>query len=542
MQSKYLFLLSLLSGLLLAFCWPAVGFSPLVFIALVPLLMVENELLHKRPKFFGSGIFLYSWFAFIVWNLITTWWIYNSTLFGAVMAVFLNSFFQALVFSLFHFCRRKMLNPSQGYIALIAFWMSWEYIHLDWDLSWPWLNLGNAFATSPRIVQWYEYTGTFGGTLWIWLVNILIFKSISLYFQHRKKQEARKTGIIALALLLLPLGVSLIRFYTYTEKENPYNFVVIQPNIDPYEEKYGGMPYPEQIHLMLNQARSAVDSSTDFLIFPESAIQEPGIWEHNLPASYSLDSVYNYLMENPHLSIIIGASTYRRVLPGEPHNRATRKHKLYEDTYFSAHNAAIFMDTVFNMEIYHKSKLVAGVEMMPFPRLLKSMERFALDMGGTIGTIGGDEVRKCFTPIPTKPGIASSICYESAYGEFFSGFVRNGAQLMTVITNDGWWGNTPGHKQHMAFSSLRAIETRRCIARSANTGISAFFNQRGEVLQPTAYWEPAVIKGSMNANDKLTFYVRYGDYLARFAALSSCLLLLIVFVSALMKRKKPSLT
>jgi apolipoprotein N-acyltransferase len=336
---------------------------------------------------------------------------------------------------------------------------------------------------------------------------------------------------------LVPVSFSLVRYYTYKENERPFNFVVVQPNIDPYEEKYGGMAYPEQMNLMLNMARENIDERTDFLIFPESAIQEPGIWEHQLPKSYSLDSVYNFLLKNPHLSIIIGASTYSVFEPGEPLTRAARQHKMLENMWFSAHNTSIFIDTVLNMELYHKSKLVAGVEIMPFPKLFKSLEKFALDMGGTIGTIGGDDYRKSFTPVPPKPGIASAICYESVYGEFFAGFVRNGAQLMTVITNDGWWGNTPGHKQHMAFSRLRAIETRRSIARSANTGISAFINQRGDMIQPTKYWEPAVIKGSINANDKITFYVRYGDYIARFALVASALLLLISFVAIFMKRK-----
>jgi apolipoprotein N-acyltransferase len=537
MKRIHLLLLSLGSGVLFALSWPANGFSLLILVAMVPLLVVENHLLKTRPKFFGSGIFVYSYLAFFIWNLLTTWWIYNSSFFGAAMAVLLNSLFQATVFSLFHLSRRTLARPSRSYFVLIAYWITWEYFHLDWDLSFPWLNLGNVFASSPKFVQWYEYTGAFGGSIWILLVNIAIFKRFEAYIQNQRASLSVRKLILPLALIFLPLIISLSRYYTYTEKSDPYSFVVVQPNIDPYEEKYGGMPYPKQIHLMLSLAREKVDKETDFVIFPESAIQEPGIWEHQLSKSYSLDSVVLFLQDNPHLSIIIGASTYRMFEPGQKLNRAARKHKLYEDFWFSAHNAAIFIDTVLAMDIYHKSKLVAGVEMMPFPKILKAFEKFALDMGGTVGTIGGDQIRKCFTPVHPKPGIASAICYESAYGEFFAGFVRNGAQLMTVITNDGWWGNTPGHRQHMAFSSLRAIETRRSIARSANTGISAFVNQRGDVLQPTTYWEPAVIKNSLNANDKITFYVRYGDFLARFAALASVLLVLISLVSHLMKRK-----
>jgi apolipoprotein N-acyltransferase len=106
-------------------------------------------------------------------------------------------------------------------------------------------------------------------------------------------------------------------------------------------------------------------------------------------------------------------------------------------------------------------------------------------------------------------------------------YIRKGANLIFVITNDGWWGNTPGHRQHFTFSKMRAIETRRSVARSANTGISAFIDQRGDVYQATEYWVPAVIRQTINANDEITFYVKYGDYIARLSAFVAVFLVLI---------------
>jgi apolipoprotein N-acyltransferase len=118
-----------------------------------------------------------------------------------------------------------------------------------------------------------------------------------------------------------------------------------------------------------------------------------------------------------------------------------------------------------------------------------------------------------------------------------AGFVRNGANMIFIITNDGWWGNTAGHRQHMLFSSVRAIETRRSIARSANTGTSCFVNQRGDVFQATRYWEPAVIRQKINANNKITFYVRYGDYIAR-ASIFGMVIFLLIAISQRLQRKK----
>ena len=136
---------------------------------------------------------------------------------------------------------------------------------------------------------------------------------------------------------------------------------------------------------------------------------------------------------------------------------------------------------------------------------------------------------------PDSLRVSAVICYESVYGEFFARFARNGAELIFIVTNDGWWGYTPGHRQHFIYSRLRAIETRRSISRSANTGISAFVNQRGDILWQSEYWVPAVMKYDLNANSRITFYSRYGDYLARISAFISVMLLLIAISMALRK-------
>jgi apolipoprotein N-acyltransferase len=107
------------------------------------------------------------------------------------------------------------------------------------------------------------------------------------------------------------------------------------------------------------------------------------------------------------------------------------------------------------------------------------------------------------------------------------------------MTNDGWWGDTPGYKQHLIYGRLRAIETRRSIARSANTGISCFINERGDILQPTAWWKACVIKASINDNSEKTFYSQRGDIIGRVCFYVSGIVLLFVIVSSFFKR--PSL-
>ena len=176
---------------------------------------------------------------------------------------------------------------------------------------------------------------------------------------------------------------------------------------------------------------------------------------------------------------------------------------------------------------------------MPYHAVFGFLDKFAIDLGGMSGSLGKQDERSVFTspltPLQRERGtrqlaVAPVICYESIYGEFLSGYIKNGAQLIFIMTNDGWWGDTPGYRQHLSYASLAAIETRRSIARSANTGISCFINQRGDISQQTNWWTPCAIKGTINSNSEMTFYVKHGDYIGRIAAYVAAFLLFCIFV------------
>jgi apolipoprotein N-acyltransferase len=186
-----------------------------------------------------------------------------------------------------------------------------------------------------------------------------------------------------------------------------------------------------------------------------------------------------------------------------------------QDDYYDSYNTAVQLDNTGNIQLYHKSKLVPGVEQMPFPFIFKHLESIAIDLGGTTGGLGTQEERTVFSSSDNTMKAAPVVCYESIYGEYVSEYIKNGANFITIITNDGWWGDTPGYKQHLKFGRLRAIETRRWIARSANTGISCFIDPMGEIQQATKWWVPAVIAQKIYLNNEQTFYTKYGDYIAR---------------------------
>jgi apolipoprotein N-acyltransferase len=536
MKKIYLILLALFSGILLSLGWPAGGFPALLFVAFVPLLFVEDYIVQNRHNFIKGGLFLHAYLAFFVWNLCTTWWIYNSTLFGAVMAFVFNSLFMAITFHFYHVLRRNLFKGRGGYIVLIFFWVTYEYLHLDWDLTWSWLNLGNGFATFPQWIQWYEYTGTFGGTIWILAVNILIFLTLKYAFGLlRLKKRVLLYGLSTLVCLIIPITTSYLRYNSYKETTEPVNIVVVQPNIDPYNEKFGGMTSQQQLDKIIGLARQKITTATDFVVCPETAIPE-GIVENELNESWSVDSLKALLADFPKLKIVIGISSFIIYEKGE--NR-TETARVSGDSsyYFDVCNTAMYYDSAHVPQLYHKSKLVPGVEKMPFPKIMKPLEKFAIDLGGMTGSNATQEERSVFVSPDGNIKIAPVICYESIYGDFLTGYIRNGANLIFILTNDGWWGDTPGHRQHFEYARLRAIETRRSIARSANTGISGFINQRGDVLERTGYWEDGVLSMSINANEHMTFYSRFGDYFGKIFQYFALSLLIVQFIMLILNMR-----
>jgi apolipoprotein N-acyltransferase len=520
--------LSVLSGILLSLAWPEKGFAPLLFIAWIPLLIVEDYFYTNQNKVKTKKLFGLSYFSFLIWNVLTTWWVWNATAPGSVAAFVCNSLFMTVVFMLFHFTRSKTGNVI-GYISLPLYWIAFEYIHLQWELSWPWLTLGNGFASYYKWVQWYEYTGVLGGSLWILIVNILLF---ILFFQ-RQPSNFKFQNIVTALIIILPVIFSLNRYNEYKENSHPVNISIVQPNIDPYNEKFSGMSEHDQLIKLLRLSSTVTDSNTDYLVAPETALPN-GIWEDNLHNHPDIKLMRAFMKAFPKLAVVIGASTAKVYSDSAEHTLTAKKFSDNPD-YYDQFNTALQLDNSSDsIQQYHKSKLVPGVERMPYPKIFGFLEKLSINLGGASGSLGSEKEAFVFTSKDSIK-IAPIICYESVYGDYVAQYVRNGAQLLMIITNDGWWGNTPGYRQHLIYGRLRAIEMRRSIARSANTGISCFINQRGDILQPTKYWEDDAIKGVLNTNDKMTFYSKHGDDFFKIFCWTSLLLLAFTFYKKIQK-------
>lgn len=266
--------LALLSGLLLGLAWPTYGFSSLLFIAFIPLLFVENNIRNSEVKKSGLKLFGLTYLTFLLFNAISTWWIWYATAFGMFFAIGVNALLMTLVFFTYHKVALKT-NSKISLFFLAVFWISFEKFHLNWDFSWPWLNLGNGFSLNHQWIQWYEYTGVFGGTLWIWIVNIGLFVSLKNYFNYRKTNKLIKGILFNLGIVVLGIYSSLYIHHTYSEKsEGQANIIVIQPNVDPYTEKYN-ISNLETAQNLIALVEKDLDPTTDFIIAPETTFSKP---------------------------------------------------------------------------------------------------------------------------------------------------------------------------------------------------------------------------------------------------------------------------
>lgn len=521
---------AILGGILLALPWYENFSGIITSIALVPLLLIEDSLAKKRNSG-NQPLYVYSVLTFLIWNIIATYWIKNSNILAAGIVICSNTLAMSLVFGLFHITKRTFGNKI-GYLSLIVYWLSFEYTFLHAHLTWPWLNLGNAFSGDIKLIQWYEFTGTLGGTLWVLILNITFFKTIKIYFQDKNIKKLLSNILVFILFLLVPILISKKIFNTYKETGEQVKIAVIQPNFDPYLEKYD-TPQDGQLTRILGLADSIADESTNYIIAPETAISTP-IWENNLNTDSSILRIRRFVYNYPNLNFIIGASTLTKVERNQI--GVCTKFNAKDSSYYNAYNAALQIDTTPQIPIYYKSKLVSGVETMPFLNLFGFLEKFTFDFGGVTGSICAQPDRSVFNQSKLSTSVAPVICYESAFGEHVSDYIKKGANIIAILTNDGWWGNSPGYKQHFRLSQIRAIETRRSIARCANTGISAFINQRGEIQKQTKWWVEDVIQDSLQVNHYLTFYAHHGDYIGRISVFVAVFIFLYTVVQYLMAK------
>ena len=520
---KYIFL-SLISALLLSISWPTYGIPFFIFFAFVPLLLMEQEI-SKFSKINKKGwaVFGLTYLAFFIWNVVTTGWLYhaknpdgNNSLLAVAIPVIVNSLLMSLVFQLYYWYK-KVRGTYFGLVFFVAIWLSFERFHLNWEFTWPWLNLGNSFSEYPQLIQWYDTIGATGGSFWILLINVFAFYTLRIWQAGRIRKDLVKNISILVAIIVLPLLISIYKYNSYQEKPvGEVTTLLLQPKLDPYTEKYSKDSL-QILGELLSLAEENSKTKVDFFIAPETAFPGNGsLSENGFNKSTSIAIAKEFLGKHPQSIFLTGASTHKFLFDeADTEDYST---EIQEGVWVNSYNSALQIIPNQEVEVYHKAKLVPGVEIFPYIRYLKPILGDAmLDFGGANSSLGIDKERKVFSNRFNKAKMAPIICYESIYGEYVTDYVKNGANLLAIMTNDSWWDNTEGHKQLLSYARLRAIETRREIVRAANSGISAHINARGDILQDTFYDDRTALLVKANLLEEKSIYTKIGDLISRIA-------------------------
>lgn len=522
----------LIPSLLFWVAWFPKPLTPVLFVAFIPFFALANRFVNqKRSKYFGS-IYL----SLLGWNITTTWWVYYASSYGVIFMLTLNALFMLLPF-VFYRVALKKLSASWAFVVFVILWVLYEYGHHRWDLSWPWLCLGNGFSGWLSFVQWYEWTGTLGGSILILFINWWVYKWIKGMNQSEVNvPQKNKFNLFqgsniylfrAVGLFVVAYSISLVLKYAVDIKSGKaINVAVLQPSFDPWTEKFVRPPQSMEEE-MIDLSLDGIDSTVDWLLWPETSLVD-GINLKFVESDYQVDRLkLSYVISNkPYiqskypdakvkrwsqkLQVLTGVNGVNYYISDAKPTKTARRLMNEPKGWYDHYNSAMWMDSGIHPKFYHKSKLVPGTEQMPFIQYLPFIESLALqlDEHSTTGSLAKND---SVDVLGRGEKVAPIICYESIYGDLIRQFIQKGAGWIGIITNDAWWRQTAGYQQHYSYARLRAIETRKWVARSANTGTSAFIDPTGDEYQHSEWYKKVCLKHTIYSNHTLTIYTKIGD-------------------------------
>ena len=489
-------LLSITAGLLLGLSYPPI---PLPFLIL-PAFLLVFRIIDLSDSAREAAYKVYP--AFLIWNIITTYWLVMATVAGGVAAILANAAVMTIPVMLQYKVQQQNFSP--WFIALLqtAFWLSYEYLHHLWDLAWPWLAVGNAWANVPQLVQYISVTGYWGISFWV------IFTTALAYQQLKKPKQSTKIVLVSI-LLIFPIWSVLISLLdSDTDPEQTHEVVVVQPNFDSYEPNGGFQSAQQANNHLLSLTDSVITKSTQLIVWPENAVQNQilNINNYRTFSDQTKNQLKNYA-KTQNATLITGATYFEFYEKG---NIPALPRSNQRGSYL-AFNSALGFYPDNSMDTYQKHNLVPIVERIPFVHFLNAVDVFGWVNWNQIQGYGKGYAADQFSVNGTAT--PALICYDSVFPNWILNYVRNGAGYLTIITNDGWWGNTSGHSQHFAYARLRAIEFDRWIVRSANNGISGIIAPDGSVKVETPYWKTTAFNYEVPVLTSETIYTRFGDWL-----------------------------
>ncbi len=522
-ENKINYFWAVISGLILTAGFPKINFNWCVWFALIPLLVAMRDASPRQGLRLGIAAGMAHYIGLLYWLVHTMHTygylpIYQSVTILIIMAVILSLFMGTFGWLAALFAK----TPNRLWLIPIL-WTALEYVRTYIFTGFPWGFLGHTQFRHIWMIQIADIVGVYGLSFLIVAINIALFKCFSAFFRYKWKGypiSIKRAGLsigIGSGLLAAALfyGHSRINQVDHALKQaTKVNIALIQGNIDQsikWEPSFQNTTIDRYNRL----SQFSMSADPDLVVWPETAA--PFYFRYDKGLTQKV--IRN--VKKSKTAYIIGSPTV--IIDG-------KEIKYYNSAYLISQNGTIG-------DKYDKVHLVPFGEYVP----LKKWFPF---IGKMVEQIGDFRPGKKGGTLPwKKASLGMQICYEIIFPDLSRAMVQNGADLLVNITNDAWFGDTGAAYQHFAMAVFRAVENKRALARSANTGISGFVDPAGRILATTNIYEEKVLTRSVPVLKETTIYTRYGDFFA-VACLSATILLilgsLMKWIIKFGKRKKNS--
>ncbi|MBN2281186.1 MAG: apolipoprotein N-acyltransferase [Candidatus Marinimicrobia bacterium] len=493
----------LVSGVLIIFSFPPFNVGFLAWVAMVPLLasLYLDDFYLGFAKGFVYGFFLN--LGILYWLGVNqgTYWYFS--MLSMISGVLFLAIFYGLAVSVVGYIGRRA-GKSMALFAFPFVFVAMEWLRSLGTMGFTWNSL--CYTQSPylALMQIVSVVGPFGLSLWVYGLNTLIF--VILAFP--KEVRWRFVSIFAI-LFLFPIffgGLVLLGSGRGLENDWKITATVVQPNVDP-NEKWSRENYQSNMDLLYDLSRrEIINHDTDLLVWPETAV--PTYLRIN--RRNSLMDIYNFLKEN-NTVLITGAPDY------------SIKDKQYE--YY---NSVFYLNNKNSTpETYRKIRLVPFGEYIPFSETFEDLKKLNLGQGNFIA---GDEITVFkYHRNDYDIHMTAAVCFESSFSSLIRQGVKQGSQLLAVVTNDSWFGNTSAPYLHGQIARFRAVENRIPVVRAANTGISMIIDKYGRVLKKSRFNEKTALTEKVAIGREKTFYSKTGNWIGVLCVITMFLLVIVTF-------------
>lgn len=523
------YVLGIITGVLMGCSFPPSPFPYLMFAAMIPYFLVidKQERLGRINKF--------TYFTFFIFNIITLYWVGSWTkeadpflMISGALLMFFNPLLFLIPSTLFYYAK-KTFDSKTAFLLFPFFWVFYEFIYTLTDLRFPWLTLANGLTKFNLFIQLADIIGAYGISILLLFVNVFFFFAVKEMFA-RKKYFTPKL-IPALALIIVPVLYGAIQVRFYSTNNSSIKVGLVQPDLNPWSKWQGGN-LSTQISQYLELSDRAVKEGASLIVWPESALPV-----YLLGGNYSAseDRIHEYVEKN-NIHLLTGMPDVRFFFEKSKAPDDAKK-VLNSTTEYTTYNSILlFSPETRAVQRYGKIMLVPFGERVPFIDTFPFLgDWIKWNVGITSWNVGKE--KSIFT-LNDSTKIGGVICIESIYPDFVSSFVKKGAQLLVVVTNDSWYGYSSGPFQHKEISALRAVENRRSVLRAANGGISCLIDPFGRTISKTDLFTKGVLVADAGINSRITFYTSYPFIMPMLASVVSCGMIIIFFINRYLKNKK----